>query len=83
MGLPRAALKAAGELEKKTSGAKRLQKFWDRGGEAGAREAAEKVSAAKKSGAKNRGIPHLAKNERDTPNFLYAALDRTACAPFF
>jgi hypothetical protein len=29
------------------------------------------------------GIPHLAKNERDTPNFLYAALDNTACAPFF
>jgi len=23
------------------------------------------------------GIPHLAKNERDAPNFLYAALDRT------
>jgi hypothetical protein len=30
-----------------------------------------------------RGIPHLAKNERDAPNFLYAALDETACAPFF
>jgi hypothetical protein len=29
------------------------------------------------------GIPHLAKNERDTPNFLYAALERTAYAPFF
>jgi hypothetical protein len=29
------------------------------------------------------GIPHLAKNERDAPNFLYAALERTACAPFF
>jgi hypothetical protein len=29
------------------------------------------------------GIPHLAKNERDAPNFLYAALDRTACAPLF
>jgi len=27
------------------------------------------------------GIPHLAKKERDTPNFLYAALDRTSCAP--
>ena len=27
-------------------------------------------------------IPHLAKNQRDAPNFLYAALDRTACAPF-
>ena len=26
------------------------------------------------------GIPHLAKNQRDTPNFLYAALDRTARA---
>jgi hypothetical protein len=29
-----------------------------------------------------RGIPHLAKNERDTPNFLHAALDKAACAPF-
>jgi hypothetical protein len=29
------------------------------------------------------GIPHLAKNERDAPNFLYATLDRTACAPLF
>jgi hypothetical protein len=28
------------------------------------------------------GIPHLAKNERDTPNFLYAAPDNAACAPF-
>src|SRR6202162_4606652 len=28
------------------------------------------------------GIPHLAKNERDSPNFLHAALDKTACAPF-
>jgi hypothetical protein len=28
------------------------------------------------------GIPHLAKNERDTPNFLYATLDKSACAPF-
>jgi hypothetical protein len=27
------------------------------------------------------GIPYLAKNERDAPNFLYAALDRTACSP--
>jgi hypothetical protein len=27
-----------------------------------------------------RGIPHLAKNERDAPNFLHAALDKTACA---
>jgi hypothetical protein len=26
---------------------------------------------------------HISKNERDAPNFLYAALDRTACAPFF
>jgi hypothetical protein len=30
-----------------------------------------------------RGVPHLAKDERDAPNFLYAALDRTACAPLF
>jgi hypothetical protein len=29
------------------------------------------------------GIPHLAKNERDTPNFLHEAPDKTACAPFF
>jgi hypothetical protein len=29
------------------------------------------------------GIPHLAKNERDAPNFLHANLDKTACAPFF
>jgi hypothetical protein len=28
------------------------------------------------------GILHLAKNQRDAPNFLYAALDRIACAPF-
>src|SRR5580658_3981985 len=32
---------------------------------------------------KTRGIPHLAKNERDAPNFLYAALERTACAALF
>jgi hypothetical protein len=35
------------------------------GGHTRAKEAAEKVSAAKKSGAESRGIPHLAKNERD------------------
>src|SRR5271155_3209577 len=35
-----------------------------------------------KSRGESCGIPHLAKNERDAPNFLYAALDRTACAPF-
>jgi len=29
------------------------------------------------------GIPHLAKNERDAPNFLYAGLEMAACAPFF
>jgi hypothetical protein len=29
------------------------------------------------------GIPHIAKNERDAPNFLYAALERTACAALF
>jgi hypothetical protein len=28
------------------------------------------------------GIPHLAKHERDAPNFLHAALEKTACAPF-
>jgi hypothetical protein len=32
---------------------------------------------------KSCGIPHLAKNERDAPNFLHAALEKTACAPFF
>ena len=31
----------------------------------------------------NSGIPHLAKNERDTPNFLHAALARAARAPFY
>ena len=30
-----------------------------------------------------RGISHLAKNERDAPNFLHEALDNAACAPFF
>jgi hypothetical protein len=30
-----------------------------------------------------RSIPHFAKNERDTPSFLYATLDNAACAPFF
>jgi hypothetical protein len=29
------------------------------------------------------GFPHLAKNKRDAANFLYAALERSACAPFF
>jgi hypothetical protein len=29
-----------------------------------------------------RGIPHLAKYERDTPDFLYAAPDTTARAAF-
>jgi hypothetical protein len=29
------------------------------------------------------GIPHLAKYERDAPNFLFAALDKATCAPFF
>ena|ERR1700733_5992856 len=28
-------------------------------------------------------MPHLAKNQRDTPNFLHAAPDKVACAPFF
>jgi hypothetical protein len=31
---------------------------------------------------KVRGLPHLEKNERDTPNFLHAAPDKAACAPF-
>jgi hypothetical protein len=34
-------------------------------------------------GVTNGRPPHLAKNERDTPNFLHAALARAACAPFF
>jgi hypothetical protein len=34
-------------------------------------------------GATNGRPPHLAKNERDTPNFLHAALARGACAPFY
>ena len=29
-----------------------------------------------------RGIPHLANNERDAPNFLHAALNTITCAPF-
>jgi hypothetical protein len=29
------------------------------------------------------GIPHLAKHERDAPNFLHEALDKAARAPFF
>jgi hypothetical protein len=29
------------------------------------------------------GIPHLAKNERDAPNFLQVDETRSACAPFF
>jgi hypothetical protein len=57
--------------------------IWDRAGQAGAEQAAEKVFDCEKSEAKSRGIPHLAKNERDTPNFLYAALERTACAALF
>jgi hypothetical protein len=28
-------------------------------------------------------VSHIAKNERDAPTFLYAALDMAACAPFF
>src|ERR1700722_2696576 len=39
--------------------------------------------ASERLGVKRRGIPHLAKNERDTPNFLHGALDTAACAPFF
>src|ERR1700733_11778178 len=35
------------------------------------------------SGRKTCGIPHLAKNERDAPNFLQADEARSACAPFF
>ena len=34
------------------------------------------------SQGRSRGIPHLAKNERDTPNFLHAALGKTARAAF-
>jgi hypothetical protein len=40
------------------------------------------VRPAKRLEGETCGIPHLAKNERDAPNFLYAALARTACAPF-
>jgi hypothetical protein len=29
-------------------------------------------------------VSHISlKNERDAPNFLHAALEKTACAPFF
>jgi hypothetical protein len=34
-------------------------------------------------GVQVRGIPHLARNERDAPNFLDAAPDKAASAPFF
>jgi hypothetical protein len=37
----------------------------------------------KTSYLKIRGIPHLAKNERDAPDFPNAALDTTKRAPFF
>ena len=37
----------------------------------------------RESEGKRGGIPHLAKNQRDAANFLYAALDMAACAPFF
>jgi hypothetical protein len=40
-------------------------------------------STGREKKVKVRGLPHLAKNERDTPNFLHAAPDKTACAPFF
>jgi len=36
-----------------------------------------------KSRGKSGGIPHLAKNERDTPNFLQVDETRSTCAPFF
>jgi hypothetical protein len=36
----------------------------------------------KEKHVEGRGIPYLAKNERDTPNFLHAAPDMTACAAF-
>jgi hypothetical protein len=41
------------------------------------------LSARERLEGKAGGIPHLAKNERDAPNFLYAALDRNACAALF
>ena len=33
--------------------------------------------------ADDRWAPYLARFSRDPPNFLHAALDKTACAPFF
>jgi hypothetical protein len=39
-------------------------------------------SELRKTHVERCGIPHLAKNERDTPNFLHAAPDMTACAAF-
>jgi hypothetical protein len=42
-----------------------------------------RVDTWKELWGESRGLPHLAKNERDAPNFLYAAPETTACAPFF
>ena len=33
--------------------------------------------------ATRRRVPHLSRFSRDAPDFLYAGLDRAACAPFF
>src|SRR5277367_2308601 len=59
------------------------QTIWDRAGQAGAKQAADKVSDCEKVRGEESWYPTSRKNERDTPNFLYAALDRTACAPLF
>src|SRR5271156_5968057 len=48
-----------------------------------ANDSAASGTEPKTRGAKSRGIPHLAKNERDTPNFLQVDEARSTCAPFF
>jgi hypothetical protein len=41
------------------------------------------VSAVSARTVPVRGIPHFAKKTSEMPNFLDAALDKSACAPFF
>jgi hypothetical protein len=47
------------------------------------KQAGDKVSDCEKVRGEESWYPTSRKNERDTPNFQYAALDRTACAPLF
>jgi hypothetical protein len=51
------------------------------------RERQAMLPSVVRGGTNARGLerwyPRSRQNERDTPNFLHAALDRSACAPFF